>query len=243
MKFTLLASGSKGNACLIETQTTKVLIDCGTTKKYLSGRFDERKLLRKDLDALVLTHSHSDHIQQLKHFFEVPTYSPFEVADYPRSYEVVPYLPFEIGDLTFTPIELSHDTDITVGYVVNNHIEKLVYITDTGYIKSSDYQLLGDADYIILESNHDSEMLMNTNRPYPLKMRIISDRGHLSNEESGLVLQEILSDKTKHIVLAHLSEEANKPAIALQTVSSYLPHYKGKLQAANQFEIITGGSL
>lgn len=240
MRFTVLASGSSGNATLIESKETKVLIDCGTTKRYLSSTFDELNLLRSELTGLVLTHSHGDHIQQIKHFSEVPTYSPFEL-DYERKHEVIPYQEFSVGDLTFTPIELSHDTDITVGYVIDDGDYKLVYITDTGYVKVNDYELLRDADYYIVESNFDSELLMRSNRPYLTKQRILSDRGHLSNDAASELLAEIVSKRTKHIVLAHISQEANEPELAIKTVKRGLNGYRGLLEAAPPFGLVKGG--
>lgn len=243
MKFTVFASGSTGNATLIETPSSKILIDCGTTKRYLSSRFDERNLLRTDLNALVLTHAHIDHIQQLKHFKEVPTYSPFDFDHYPRDYDVIPYQSFEINDLKLTPIELSHDTEITVGYVIESSTKKLVYITDTGYVKVNDYDLLKDADYYIVESNFDSELLMQSNRPYMTKQRILSDTGHLSNEACGELLSEVVSNRTQHIVLAHISQEANTHELAISTVKSYLNGYAGIIEAAHPFDLISGGDF
>lgn len=241
MKFTIFASGSSGNSTLIETNSSKILIDCGTTKKYLSSRFDERSLLRKDLSALVLTHNHGDHIQQIKHFSEVPTYSPFHFEHYQRTAQVIPYQSFMINDVSFTPIELSHDTDITVGYVVEANETKLVYITDTGYVKANDLHLLNNADYYIIESNFDPELLMKSNRPYLTKQRILSDKGHLSNEACGELLREVVGENTKHIVLAHMSLEANEPSIALTTIRSYLNGYQGELSVAEQFNCLEVG--
>lgn len=243
MKFTILASGSTGNATLIETSQSKILIDCGTTKRYLSSRFDELNLLRTDLSALLLTHSHGDHIQQIKHFAQVPTYSPFAFDAYERSFEIVPYQHFTINDLTLTPIELSHDVDIIVGYVIESQDRKLVYITDTGYVKVNDYELLKNADYYIVESNFDSELLMNSNRPYLTKQRILSDMGHLSNEACGELLSEVVSSRTQHIVLAHISQEANTPELAKSVVKSYLNGYQGKLDVAASFDLVSGGDI
>lgn len=242
MKYSVLASGSKGNSCLIETQNTKVLIDCGTTKKYLVNALLDCKTCIDELDALIVTHSHSDHISQLKHFSQIPKYAPYDIGD---NELIIPHQSFQIGDLTFYPIELSHDVDIVVGFVITHQEEKLVYITDTGYIKEEDFKHCYNADYIVLESNYDPNLLLNSRRPYLTKMRIMSDKGHLSNDKCGYYLSQIVTSNTKEIVLAHISQEANTPEIAIKTVKGYLDdiYYSKSLVAAPQFEIIRGGSL
>ena len=243
MKYTLLASGSKGNSCLIETQNTKVLIDCGTTKRYLKSCFHDLSVDINTLDALVLTHNHSDHISQIKHFYHLPIHAPFHVNESHNHSLIQPYTGFKINDLTFYPIELSHDTDIVVGYIIFDGDEKLVYITDTGYIKDEDLIHCVDANYIIMESNYDPVLLLNSNRPYMTKMRIMSDKGHLSNDKAGFYLSQIVTQNTSEIVLAHISQEANTPEIAMKAVRKYLDdiNYTKALWVGQQFGIIKGG--
>lgn len=243
MKYTLIASGSKGNSCLIETRETKVLIDCGTTKRYLLSCFNDLNINIDDLDALVLTHNHSDHISQIKHFFNVPMHSPFSVENASELSIVQPYNGFQINDLTFYPIELSHDTDIVVGYIIFDGYEKLVYITDTGYIKDEDLIHCVDANYIIMESNYDPVLLLNSNRPYMTKMRIMSDKGHLSNDKCGFYLSQIVTQNTSEIVLAHMSLEANTPEVAIKSVRKYLDEigYQKSLKVGLQYQLIAGG--
>lgn len=243
MKYTLLASGSKGNSCLIETRESKILIDCGTTKKYLLSCFNDLGYKFTDLDALVLTHSHSDHISQIKHFYDVPMYSPFHVEQAKDVTLVHSHNGFQINDLTFYPIELSHDSDIVMGYIIFDGYEKLVYITDTGYIKDEDLIHCVDANYIILESNYDPALLLNSNRPYLTKMRIMSDKGHLSNEKCGYYLSQIVTENTSEIVLAHMSLEANHPDVALASVRKYLDeiNYTKSLKVGLQYQLIRGG--
>lgn len=244
MKYTLLASGSKGNSCLIETRESKILIDCGTTKKYLMSCFSDLQLSIDDLDAVVLTHNHSDHISQLKHFYHRTLYSPFEVLESNDCTPVVGYQGFQIKDLTFYPIELSHDSDIVMGYIIFDGYEKLVYITDTGYIKEEDLIHCVDANYIIMESNYDPVLLLNSNRPYLTKMRIMSDRGHLSNDKCGFYLSQIVTQNTSEIVLAHMSLEANSPEVALKSVKKYLDEvgYKKSLKVGLQYQLLRGGN-
>ena len=246
MRFALLASGSKGNSCIIYDENMTLMIDCRTTKNYLTRAMAEVGTTVEDLDAVLVTHTHSDHISQIRMVKDCRIYSPERLTV--PSAPVIPEKPFQINHVTVTPLALSHDTDITVGYVLRSWKEKLVYITDTGYLKDSYLPLLKDADYILLESNHDIEMLMHTSRPPYLKMRIASDNGHLCNENCANILANIVSVKTKHIVLSHISQEANTPQKALEVNCTYLrEHCPGRLHpqlvvtAAQQYEIIKGG--
>ncbi len=246
MRFALLASGSKGNCFVLMDEALMILVDCGTTKRYISGCFDELGISVSDLDAVLITHNHTDHISQLKMFSGCRLYSPCRL-DYP-SIPVRPMEKIQIQHMTVTPLALSHDAEHTAGYIFETWQEKLVYITDTGYVKDEYLKLLKGADYIILESNHDSEMLMNTRRPYYVKMRIASDEGHLCNEDCASILDEITTGKTRMIVLAHISREGNTREKALAVTEAALLKHKGELNrelmlcAAGQYEMIKGGS-
>lgn len=239
MNYAILASGSKGNACIIETNGTRILIDCGTTKRYLSQSFESLGLRFDDIDHVLITHDHSDHTSQLKHFKNksIFTSSP-DMEDFTT---VTPYEPFEIDGIHIMPIKTSHDDAYSVGYVLDDGKRKLVYMTDTGYVKETDLVYLRNADYYILESNHDPEMLMKTIRPYYIKQRILSDVGHLSNADAGLVLSKVVTENTKQIVLAHLSAEANTEALAIETVSEIVSNPRIEISVAKQYEIVMGG--
>lgn len=238
MKFYMLASGSKGNAFILEKQNTKILIDCGTTKKYLMNSFDVLNIEPRELNSIFITHNHVDHIRQIKSFQNHPrVYAP-EPLDI--HHEIVfPYQSFQVENFNILPLPTSHDAESSVGYVIQDNEHKLVYMTDTGYVKSSHLEYMKDADYIILESNHDPDLLMKTKRPYFVKQRILSDSGHLSNDHAGQVLSQIVTSKTKEIVLAHLSEEGNTENLALSTVRKYLNGYGGKLKVGKQYEIVS----
>ncbi len=157
---------------------------------------------------------------------------------------VAPNHAFQIKDLTIYPIELSHDSEMVVGYIIFDGYEKLVYITDTGYIRDEDLIHCVDANYIIMESNYDPVLLLNSNRPYLTKMRIMSDRGHLSNDKCGYYLSQIVTQNTSEIVLAHMSLEANNPEVAKSSVMKYLKEigYKKSLFVAEQHKMIRGGT-
>lgn len=238
MKYFGLCSGSKGNCWIIKTKKTTVMLDCGFTKKYLLEKMKEEGIDPNQLDALLITHDHSDHIKQLKAFAHLPVYSvcPLEIG-----IRLTPYESFEINDLKVTPIAASHDAKGCCGYLFEQEGTSLLYLTDTGYVSKTNLKMMENLDYYILESNHDVEMLMKTQRPFSLKSRIYSDHGHLCNEDCAYVLSQVVGPKTKEITLAHLSEEANTPQKALETARSSLKGYLGVLQVAMQKECVKGG--
>lgn len=243
MRYHILASGSKGNCCVIQSQGVNVMIDCGMTQKYLKAGFLEVGVDYETLDALLITHDHSDHTKQLRMFRNLDIYSPSSIA-YEYTH-VIPYEPFTIDHLSITPLKTSHDAEESVGYIISDGNYKLVYMTDTGYIRESDYEYLRDADHYILESNHDPELLMQTIRPYYLKQRILSDTGHLSNDKAGRVLSAVVGSNTQSITLAHVSLEANTEAIVLKTIHEHLEHIELDsvlIQVAKQFEVVSGGA-
>ena len=241
MKVDLLCSGSKGNSCLVRTQRSSIVIDCGSTKKYLMASLQSVSQDIQTLDALLVTHSHKDHISQLKHFEHLPSYCDLDVQDHRC---IKPLDRFIIGDMQITVIGLSHDAPNTVGYVIEDGCQKLVYITDTGYLPNHEKAYLENADHYIFESNHDMEMLMHTARPMFVKQRILSDSGHLSNEDASHNITSLINTKTKNIVLAHLSQEANVPELALDVLNDTflkkdLRSSNLRIQAAPQFGIVS----
>lgn len=245
MKYSLLASGSKGNCCVIESDDTKIVIDCGTTKRYLTTRFNEINYDYHKSDALLITHTHKDHVSQLKMFQDIPTYSSVGV-ECKHVIRIQPFQDLKIKNICIKVLPLSHDSEGTVGYVLYNQTTKLVYITDTGYISNDIKPYIKNADYYIFESNHDIPTLMKTKRPMIVKQRIINDFGHLCNEDSAKILCSVIGDKTKEIVLAHVSQEGNTKDLAYNTLYSYLEkhHIKKdglKITVADQFEMVSGG--
>lgn len=239
MKYSLLASGSKGNCFVLESSTTTIVIDCGTTRRYLQQGFSEIGLGLDAVDALLITHDHSDHISQIKLFAKTSIYAPKSIIETQTT--VIPYQPFYIKDFKITAIPTSHDSEISVGYIIETHQEKLVYMTDTGYIRDRDIAMMDGADYYIIESNHDPALLMQTKRPYIIKRRILSDSGHLSNQDAGQFLAKVVSAKTKEIVLAHLSEEANSHELAHATIQSFVSGFNVLIRVGKQYEIVYGG--
>lgn len=229
MKVIILASGSKGNCTYIETNNTKILIDTGLSYNKLKERLLSFDILLDTLDAILITHEHIDHVMHLAqikkrtnakvYINEASYYNlPKTVACNMTNHNVFfinPESKYNIGDIYFVPINLFHDTKSAYGYLFKIGSMNIGYATDTGHILPKYYSLLKRMNVLILESNHDVEMLLNSNRDYRLKQRILSNKGHLSNEQCEAILNEILSNNTKHLVLAHLSEECNTEELAI----------------------------
>ncbi len=242
MEFYVLASGSKGNCTVITDGDSTIVIDAGTTDRHLKASFLEIDIDYNNIDALLITHTHIDHINRLNLFKNSIMYTP-ELLD-PKFKQIRLYgeESFKVNSFDIQTITLSHDRELTVGYIIKNNKKKLVYVTDTGYFKDKHLPLIKDADYYIFESNHDPQMLMQTNRPFSLKQRIMAMDGHLSNADCARVLKASVTSNTKEVVLAHLSEEANNPSIAYKTVSKHLDSEHIEIKVAKQFEIVKGGS-
>ena len=237
MNYYILASGSKGNCCLIQNDNTNIIIDCGTTKKYLLDCFEELNYKLEDTNCLLLTHEHIDHIRSIKTFKDINIYSPFKYEDYDFNI-IEPYKSFMINDIEILPIELSHDCDITIGFIILDKDEKLVYITDTGYISEYNEALIRNADYYIIESNYDYDMLMKSNRPIYLKKRIHSNHGHMNNLDTAEILNRVIGNKTKEIILAHISMECNDYDLAKDIIKDRL-NTNISIRSAKQFDIIS----
>lgn len=245
MRVDLLASGSRGNACVIRDGTTCILIDCGTTKKYLTEALRKVGVQREEIDAVLITHDHSDHISQIRMFADLPVYAPVDL-DGVEAFKVIPMKSFFIETLKITPLALSHDAPHTTGYILESGTERMVYITDTGYVRREYDPLLRNAKIIVLECNHDVDLLMRSRRPQYVKARIYSDEGHLCNEDCADVLDRIVSPCTESVFLAHISREANTRELALRTVCSRLRNHPQLnpaliVAAAGQSEILTKG--
>ena len=228
MRFIVLSSGSKGNTTYIEDDQTKILIDVGNNCKYVSEKLKGIGVNPKEIDGILITHTHSDHVKGLKVFlnkYHTKVYATkkiLEDLDYVSYYETVPITNFSINTLEIDVIKLSHDAPECVGYIVHSQDKKIVYITDTGYINEKYFPCLENANAYIVESNHDIEMLSHGKYPFHLRQRILGDKGHLSNYDSARYLSTFLGSNTKHIVLAHLSEENNTDELAYNTLTERL---------------------
>ena len=224
MKVIVLSSGSKGNTTLIATQKTKILIDCGNTCKYICEKLDNLKINPQSIDAILITHTHSDHINGLQvflHKYNTKVYlteKMMEELSFVENYSFINDNNFNINDINIDVIKTSHDASDSQGFILTNDNKSAVYVTDTGYINIKYHEMLKNKDLYVFESNHDIEMLNNGKYPFHLRKRILSDKGHLSNYDSAKYLGDFIGDKTKYILLAHLSEENNTSELAYETL-------------------------
>jgi phosphoribosyl 1,2-cyclic phosphodiesterase len=226
----VLASGSKGNVSYISSSTTQILVDLGTTSLYAEKKLKEIEVDPNKIDAVIISHTHSDHINGLKVFLKkhpVPLFLTEKMYEDLKNLFSIPNYQiidsdFKIGDIDIEVIKTSHDASDSNGYIFSNNGKSVVYITDTGYINQKNHKKLMNKNVYLFESNHDVEMLMNGSYPYYLKQRILGDKGHLSNKDSAYYLSKFIGKDTKKIVLSHLSGENNKPDIALKTLKDTL---------------------
>ncbi len=247
MYFDIISSGSKGNATLIFDGGTLILIDMGITLKRLEETLKKYNKKINDIDACLFTHDHTDHISGVRFLKTNKMYACEGVLTSPNSNVVEINKPFFINNIKITPVPTSHDAENPCGYVLEGS-KKLVYITDTGKLIEDSLEVAKDPTYLLIESNHDIQMLIKSTRPFDLKMRILSEYGHLSNEDSALAAISLIGKNTKEIVLMHLSEECNTPQKAVEAYRKIFEYYqididKYELKCARQWENVTGGKF
>lgn len=223
MKFYSLASGSTGNSFLIDNGEDLILIDVGLTYNKIKEKLSELNYDINDVKYILITHSHNDHIKSLNSFSMERIYSCAKLPGIKNLLDKEKI--FNLGSYNIISYPLSHDVPC-YGYRIESNNESLVYLTDTGYVNYKIKKYLKNATYYIFESNHDVNMLMDSNRPYFLKSRILSDKGHLSNEDASEILYESIGDNTKEIYLAHISKDCNEKELAYNTLIKTFNSYK-----------------
>ena len=251
MRVYILGSGSKGNSTLIVGNNKKILIDVGFSYPKMKMLLEGFGVSPSEIDTILITHDHSDHIGGLSQFLkknsikvcanEVLAGELLRIVN--EDDILIVDTEFDIDDFHIESFKTSHDAVGSVGYIITEDDKTVVYVTDTGYINNRNLKKLVNKDLYIFESNHDVEMLMNGPYPYILKQRVLSDKGHLSNELSGTYLKELIGDRTKKIVLAHLSEINNTPEVALKTVKSIVDNKDIEIINAFQDEPIDVGEV
>lgn len=232
--FCSLASGSSGNSQFIASDHTRLLLDAGLSGKYITNSLDHIGESLKDIDALLITHEHSDHIKGAGVIYRKikrPIYATQatwaamqsklgEIA--PEHIRIIqPGESFEIGDIQVKPIAISHDAADPVAYAFGNLLARMCVATDLGHCPESVQEEFLECDLLMLESNHDVNMLKIGPYPYYLKRRILSDVGHLSNETAAMVVTRAVKEgRVRSVLLGHLSKENNLPELAYETVGS-----------------------
>lgn len=241
----VLASGSKGNAIHISSGETRILIDAGLSGREIQRRMSERGLSADDLDAILVTHEHSDHIQGvgvLARRHKIPVHISRRTAQVGnRRLGKVSQLvhfrcgtDFGIGALEIHPFTTSHDAVDSAGFTVRCNGCKLGIATDLGIVTELVKRHLKGCQLLVLEANHDPQMLIDGPYPWPLKQRIRGRNGHLSNAQCRDLLGELLHSDLQQVILAHLSENNNTPAQALNTVAEALQNHGARICVATQ---------
>lgn len=229
-----IASGSSGNCICIGNSRNHVMIDAGVSGKKIEEGMNQNGYTTADMDAVLITHEHIDHIKGLgviARKYGLPIYATKGTIDAIRAGNrignVDPALfhpieadrRFKIGELTVDPVGISHDAADPVAYVISDQKKRAGVLTDLGTYDDRIVRAFQNLNAILIEANHDIRMLECGPYPYELKMRILSDYGHLSNETSGQLLSALLNDDMEQIFLGHLSKENNMPELATRTVS------------------------
>jgi phosphoribosyl 1,2-cyclic phosphodiesterase len=249
VRFTILSSGSTGNATVVQSGEVKLLIDAGFSAKKVEALLKEREVAASELDGILVTHEHSDHIKGLgalarKH--DLPIYAnekTWEELDKQigqiaegnkRVMETGSMQDF--GTLKVESFGISHDAAEPVGYCFYEGDQKLSVATDLGYMSSKVKEKIIDSDALVLEANHDVEMLRMGHYPWNIKRRILGDKGHLSNDAAGEALGDVMTGKTKSVYLAHLSRDHNLMDLARLTVNNIIEE-RGISFVTNKLEL------
>lgn len=235
LRFTVLSSGSTGNAAVVDNGETTLLVDAGLSAKRIEQLLGERQMDPGEIDGIFVTHEHSDHIKglgALARKYDLPIYAnektweelEGQIGRIAEERKVVMETgeAMDFGTLKVESYGISHDAAEPVGYCFYDGEEKLALATDLGYVSHKVKEQIEDADVLVLESNHDVQMLRMGKYPWNIKRRILSDVGHLSNEAAGEALTELVSGKTKRVYLAHLSRDHNMMDLAKLTVNNIL---------------------
>ncbi|MDU2063227.1 MAG: MBL fold metallo-hydrolase [Sporomusaceae bacterium] len=232
MDIHVLASGSTGNATYIAMGDAKILIDAGISTRRIQQSLKKLGTDIAELDGILLTHEHRDHIYGLETLlkrYEIPVYATAKTWDAMYLRDKVPQTAFRelmpqvaVKDMRIEPFRISHDAADPVGYCLYGEGAKCSMVTDLGFVTEGVQQALALSDVLVLESNHDVEMVEKGSYPWHLKRRILSNRGHLSNMDAGWLLTRLQRKTHTHVFLAHMSQENNTPERAEETVKSVL---------------------
>jgi phosphoribosyl 1,2-cyclic phosphodiesterase len=231
LRFCSLGSGSRGNAIVIESGRTRVMLDNGFSVRQTDQRLAAMGIDPETINAILVTHEHADHINGVgafarKYALEVyasrGTLASSRFGELPRVTEINSHTDFAIGDLAINPFPVPHDAREPCQFIFHDGNRRLGILTDTGNSTTHIENQLSGCDALILECNHDVTLLEEGTYPYSVKLRVGGDFGHLNNEQAGMLLQQIDTSSLQHIVAAHLSEKHNTPALARQALANAL---------------------
>ena len=248
MRLASIASGSSGNCIYIGSEQNHILIDDGISGRRVEEGLRTLELTPRDLTGVLITHEHADHVKGLgvlSRRYELPLYATEGTIQKIRSDRTLGEFPeglfhviekeedFTLGDLTVHPFAVPHDAADPVAYRVTCGQKRTAVVTDLGQFDERIVSELQDLDAVLVEANHDVRMLQVGPYPYPLKTRILGERGHICNEAAGQLLSRILHDKLKAVLLGHLSKENNYPELALETVKTEITMGESPYQASD----------
>lgn len=249
MRFASLGSGSQGNALVVEVNETRVMLDCGFGINETISRLSRLELTPQQISAIVVTHEHSDHIGGVVKFarrFNLPVWLTFGTASvFQEEFSSLPKVSyfgihqrFSIGDIELEPFPVPHDAREPAQFVFSDGARRLGVITDAGSSTAHAETVLSCCDALVLECNHDLEMLKNGSYPVPLKQRIAGRFGHLSNDDAAKLLANLDCSRLQHLIAAHLSQNNNTPELARAALSRVLncePGWVGVAEQQNGF--------
>lgn len=245
MRFAWLGSGSRGNAALVESDGCRVMVDCGFGLREAERRLARLGVAADTVDAILVTHEHSDHIGGVaafaaRHGTRVMatrgTARGFRQGVPARLEYISAHQPFELGPLAVTPVAVPHDAREPCQFVFGDGAARLAVVTDLGRVTPHVVQMLEGCDALALECNHDEGMLAAGPYPPQLKRRVGGNLGHLSNAQAAGLLQALLPARLKHVVALHLSEANNRPELAQDALAAVLGCGAGEIAVADQAE-------
>ena len=229
MRFTSLGSGSSGNGLVVESGSTRLLMDCGFGLAETKGRLERAGLKPSDITALVVTHEHDDHMGGVARFsmrYAIPVYLTRGTAQWlPEDFPAVlaryidSHTPFAVDAIAVDPIPVPHDAREPVQYVFSDGNVRLGVVTDLGTVTQHVVEKLSGCEALVIECNHDLDMLMTGPYPDALKRRVAGRFGHLSNTDAGHLVEALDRGKLRHLIAAHLSQQNNTPALAVDALA------------------------
>ncbi len=243
MRFAYLGSGSKGNACVIEADDTRLMLDCGFSVKETTKRLARLDLTPSDLSALIVTHEHSDHISGiggLARKYDLPvymtpgTYASNKAGELPRLNLVNSHTAFRLGSFDVQPVPVPHDAKEPCQYVFSHNGLRLGILTDVGHVTPHIQRHYGRCDALVVECNHDLSMLRSGPYPPRLKQRVGGNYGHLNNQQAAELVRQVDFDRLKMVLAVHISEKNNCTTLVRTALNDALEDHKPQVKLADQ---------